>query len=151
MPLISSKDLSETPIRCQRMLMRFLRFNVTAMYTPGKNMLVADHLSRSPSPTEYKEHFVTEDDVEAQVSSITSNWSVSDARLDKIKAESQRDVQLKYAMQYTTEAVQGRRRTSSQRLVRSARRTECGQRNSHHRGENRHTILDATRNLGYYP
>ena len=51
--LINSKDLSETPLRCLRMLMRLMRYKpVTAghdrEYVPGKNMTVADMLSRNP-------------------------------------------------------------------------------------------------------
>ena len=56
-PLINTKNLSETPLRCQRMLMRLVCFHVKAKYVPGKDMLVADTLSRSPvSTTESNSH-----------------------------------------------------------------------------------------------
>ena len=47
-PLINKKHRTESPLRCQRMLMRLVRFRVTATYVPGKNMVVADTLSRCP-------------------------------------------------------------------------------------------------------
>ena len=66
-PLINTKDLSETPLRCQRMLMRLMRFNVKAKYVPGKDMLVADTLSRSPvSTTESSSH----EEIQAHVSDV---------------------------------------------------------------------------------
>ena len=48
-PLINSRDLTDTPVRCQRMLLRIMRFNAQARYTPGKQLQVADALSRSPT------------------------------------------------------------------------------------------------------
>ena len=98
-PLINSKDLHETPIRCQRMLIRFLRFNVRAVHTPGKNLVIADTLSRSPvvEPDEGK----LSRDVEAHVDSVASSWPVSDARLDRIAHESKGDSVLKEVLQYT--------------------------------------------------
>ena len=52
-PLINTKDLSETPtpLHCQRMLMHLIGFNVKAKHVPRKDMLVADTLSRSPVST----------------------------------------------------------------------------------------------------
>ena len=47
-PLMNSKDLENVPIRCQRLLMRLMRFNPTAEYAPGKTLVTADTLSRSP-------------------------------------------------------------------------------------------------------
>ena len=47
-PLINSKDLSETPLRCQRILIRLMRFKPLAEYKPGKTMVTPDTLSRSP-------------------------------------------------------------------------------------------------------
>ncbi|GFN90308.1 Pol polyprotein [Plakobranchus ocellatus] len=50
-PLINSKDLSETPIRCQRMLIRLMRYKPKAEYRPGPSMVTSDTLSRCPTST----------------------------------------------------------------------------------------------------
>ena len=47
-PLINSKDLDAVPVRCQRFLMRLLRFDGKAEYAPGKTLVIADTLSLSP-------------------------------------------------------------------------------------------------------
>ena len=99
-PLINTKDLHETPIRCQRMLIRFLRFNVRAVHTPGKTLVVADTLSRSPVVEEVEESKSSRD-VEAHVDGIASSWPVSDERLDRIAQESQEDPVLKEVLQQT--------------------------------------------------
>lgn len=39
-PLINSKDLDTVPVRCQRLLLRFMRFNAKAEYAPGKSLVV---------------------------------------------------------------------------------------------------------------
>ena len=46
--LMNTKDLHDTPLRCQRLLLRLMRFNCVAEYTAGKHLVVADTLSRSP-------------------------------------------------------------------------------------------------------
>ncbi|KAJ8362552.1 hypothetical protein AAFF_G00369560 [Aldrovandia affinis] len=48
-PLMNSKDLDNIPIRCQRLLMRLMRFNPMAECALGKTLVIADMLSRSPS------------------------------------------------------------------------------------------------------
>ena len=97
-PLINTKDLSKTPLRCQRMLMCLMRFDVKAKYVPGKDMLVADTLTRSPvSKTESSSH----EEIQSHVSDGQSSWQVSDAGLAKIRAETLKDVNLKAAMEYT--------------------------------------------------
>ena len=43
---INLKNLADTPVRLQRMLLRLQNYDVTVKYRPGKEMLVADALSR---------------------------------------------------------------------------------------------------------
>ena len=38
-PLINNKPLDITPLRCQRLFMRLMRYNVKAEYSPGKSLL----------------------------------------------------------------------------------------------------------------
>ena len=44
--IINSQDLDKVPIRCH--LMRLMRFSICAKYVPGKELTVADALSRIP-------------------------------------------------------------------------------------------------------
>ena len=75
-----------------------MRFNVKAKYVPGKDMLVADTLSRSPvATTESSSH----EEIQAHVSDVRSSWQVSDAGLAKIRAGTLKDVYIKEAMEYT--------------------------------------------------
>ena len=78
--------------------MRLMRFNVKAKYVPGKDMLVADTLSRSPV---FKTESSSHEKIQAHVSDVQSSWQVSDAGLAKIRAETLTDVNLKAAMEYT--------------------------------------------------
>ena len=47
-PLINNKDLDNTPLMCQRLLMIFMRYNVKAEYSSVKTLVVSDALSRIP-------------------------------------------------------------------------------------------------------
>ena len=96
--LINTKDLSQTPLRCQRMLMRLMRYKPVAEYIPGKNMTVADMLSRNPMKTEDSTQL--SEDVDLHVNAITSLWPVSDAKLDQIREET-KDINFKTALEYT--------------------------------------------------
>ena len=48
--VISKKSLRSAPARLQRMLMRIQDFDFTIQYRPGKDMVLADLLSRLPDP-----------------------------------------------------------------------------------------------------
>ena len=47
-PLFSSKHLEELPLRVQRFRMRMMRFQFTIRHVPGKELTIADALSRAP-------------------------------------------------------------------------------------------------------
>ena len=96
-PLINSKDLSETPLRCQRMLIRLLQYKPVAIHQPGKMMVTSDTLSRSPAACSQETSNLHED-VRFHVSMVTSSWPVSDGKLRQLKEETQQDVSLRTAI-----------------------------------------------------
>ena len=81
-PLIQRKALDQAPLRCQRLLMRLLRFCPVVSHKPGKQLVIADALSRNPVAT-------TESDLESKVrqyvDSVVSQLPISTNRLSKIR------------------------------------------------------------------
>ena len=89
-PLINTKDLHETPLRCQRLLMRLMRFNPKAIFSPGKTLVIADSdtLSRSPQKEERSPQVCQMmDDVEAHLDCVRSSWPATDKRLKEIASK----------------------------------------------------------------
>ena len=96
-PLINTQDLDRTPLRCQRLLMRLMRFNAVAEYVPGKQLVVPDTLSRSPLRS-------TEDtagEVNIFVDSVMASKPVSDSKLEGIRAATEADLVLQEAINLT--------------------------------------------------
>ena len=58
-PLFSIKHLEELPVRVERFRLRMLRFNFNIVYVSGKNLVIADALSRAPlmTPDQHDTHF----------------------------------------------------------------------------------------------
>ena len=100
-PLINSKDLSDIPIRCQRLMIRISRFAPHAVYCPGKDMQVPDTLSRCPSTLETSEINVNEAAISDYVGQVTSSWPVSDKFVEKVREETQQDMKILAAIEYT--------------------------------------------------
>lgn len=96
--MINGQDLDKAPIRCQRLLMRMMKFSVTAVYVPGKELTVADALSRSPMP--YDGMPDTEAEITGYVDAVMEAQPVSPRRLAKIVAATSQDAKLQVAMKY---------------------------------------------------
>ena len=48
LPIMNAKDLNKCPPRLQRLKIRLARFNYQVQYVLGKELLVADAVSRTP-------------------------------------------------------------------------------------------------------
>ena len=92
-PLFNSKPLDTAPVRCQRMLLRMMRFNAIVKYVPGKDMSVADTLSRSPLPVESHGTEMPEE-IRAHVEAVQTFWPVSSGKLKELKQATKEDEQL---------------------------------------------------------
>lgn len=97
-PLINNKDLHKVPLRCQRLLMRLMAFNPVAAHIPGKELVIADALSRSPRPTTKEAYTV--DDVEAYVSSVTETLPMTKQKLAQYQRETASDETLVAVKKY---------------------------------------------------
>ena len=89
--LLGSKNLEELPIRLQRFRMRLMRFTYTISYVPGKQLTIADALSRAPvTPSS------TDDDkfcaeIDAYVNLTIQGIPTTQSRLKAIKAAQAED------------------------------------------------------------
>ena len=64
-PLFTSKSLDKLPIRVQHFCLCLMCFNFTVSHVPGKNLVVADALSRAPVSSEAADVKEFQQDVEA--------------------------------------------------------------------------------------
>jgi transposase InsO family protein len=100
-PLIGEKPLDQVPIRCQRLLMRMMRFNPVPKYVPGKDLIVADALSRQPLKVSDKVHVDDlVEEVAIYVDSVVSQWPATDAKLEQIRHATCDDLKLSMTMQF---------------------------------------------------
>ena len=70
-----------------------------AEYMPGKDLEVADTLSRSPLTD--TESDTLEQDVDAHVDAVRISWPASDQKLEALRKATSVDVQLSAALMYT--------------------------------------------------
>ncbi|XP_042345404.1 uncharacterized protein K02A2.6-like [Plectropomus leopardus] len=102
-PLINNKDLDTVPPRCQRLLMRLMRYNPAAEYMPGKTLTVADTLSRQPLPAIQSEISELTCDVSVFEDAAHTAWPVSPSKLEQIKQETSTDYDLQVVSRLVTQ------------------------------------------------
>ena len=90
-PLFSSKNLEELPLRVQRFRMRMMRFQYTISYVPGKNLEIADALSRAPVSTPSESNEILQSEVTAYVDFMIGCLPASEQRLAEIRESQEAD------------------------------------------------------------
>lgn len=89
---IFRKPLSKAPARLQRMLLQLQKYDLNVQYTPGKDMLVADALSRAVAEGS---HLTTEDlDDERVVYALVATEALSEDMLKKLTDATAKDSSL---------------------------------------------------------
>ncbi|KAK9513152.1 hypothetical protein VZT92_026713 [Zoarces viviparus] len=88
---IMRKPLAAAPPRLQRMILQLQRYDITITHKPGKQIPVADTLSRKP--IEYTDNSLSEG-MDLQIHTVISSAPVSDRKMAEIKAATAQDEQL---------------------------------------------------------
>ena len=99
-PILMTKDIDQVPLRCQRLIIRMMRFNPKAEHVPGKSLVIADYLSRHPVSHCIEERKQCEE-VKAYVSAVVADV-FSSQRLTEIKEASAGDKEMQAVMWWVT-------------------------------------------------
>ena len=83
--LLGSKNLEDLTPRLQRFRMRLMRFQYTISHVPGKDLIIADTLSRAPSRT------IDTSETTAFVDMIMGSYPASNNRLEEIRRKQASD------------------------------------------------------------
>ena len=90
-PLLSSKPLDSLPPRVLRFRLRLLRYHFTISHVPGKDLVIADALSRAPVASSSRSDQALQADVEAFVAAATDSLPATDKRLADFRAHQVED------------------------------------------------------------
>ncbi|XP_046863284.1 uncharacterized protein K02A2.6-like [Xenia sp. Carnegie-2017] len=113
-PLLGSKILDQLPPRIQRFEMRLLKYSFTIRHTPGKELVVADALSRAPimkQPTKSDNNL--SQDLNICVAQIVQNIPASERRLEGIRRHQQEDPVCTKLVEFCSEGWPDRNRITS--------------------------------------
>ena len=93
-PLLSTKPLYQAPVRCQRLLLRMMRFCFDVQHVPGKDLVVADALSRSPLDSAELNSEELNSEVVAHVDAVKASWPASQVKLQEFNKATDEDEEL---------------------------------------------------------
>ena len=96
-PLLSTKPLEEVPVRVQRFRLRLLKYNYRIIHVPGKQLIIADTLSRAPREGTDGGDLQTE--TAAYVNSILEALPATERRLEEIRLMTEQDPILQQVVQ----------------------------------------------------
>ena len=89
--IILKKTLQDAPPRLQRMLLRLQKYDFVIKHKPGKDLVVADTLSRAPLPVLDPE---IEKEISYYVHTVVSNMPISDAMMMRLQRATSEDESL---------------------------------------------------------
>ena len=92
--MFNHQDLDRVPLRCQRLLMRMMRFRAKAENVSGKQLVVADTLSRNCLSVPPETTSDTEEEVRAYVDAAEMVPPASPEKMERIKQATSSDPQL---------------------------------------------------------
>ena len=101
---ILSKPLHKTPPRVQRFYLRLLKYWFSFEHKPGKQMAVADTLSRAFQPDVSPACEIDEQNLAAYVHSILDNLPISDRKLKEVQMQTEKDADLRLLKKYTLDS-----------------------------------------------
>lgn len=95
-PLISifKKPLNKCPARLQRMLIQIQKYDIEVKYKRGKDLLIADALSRAYLPNRSDDDRSLEIEIDAQICLITSQINATDTKMQEIREKTKSDEEL---------------------------------------------------------
>ena len=99
-PLLSTKPLDQLPPRVVRFRLRLMRYSYTISHVPGKQLIVADALSRAPVSTSSADDLTLQAEVDAFLATTTDSLPASDERLAEIAAAQREDSIFSAIVQY---------------------------------------------------
>ncbi|KAL5491281.1 hypothetical protein EMCRGX_G016538 [Ephydatia muelleri] len=102
-PLLGSKNLEDLPLRVQRFRLRLMRFKYTISHIPGKELVIANTLSRAPSNEVYQEEKEFRAEIQAYVDLVVRNIPTSEPKMLEIKQAQQKDEICQKVIQYCQE------------------------------------------------
>lgn len=95
---IIKKPLNDCPARLQRILIQLRKYDFELVFKPGKELILADTLSRAFENKIFDENLDLE--IDAQVCLISMQLNATDERIEELKNNTKEDEELSLLMQY---------------------------------------------------
>lgn len=96
LPLMSivKKNIESCPPRLQRMLIKLQKYDFELIYKKGKELYIADTLSRACDKSDNSNVIIETEELEAHVNLVMSNINISDKQLNKLVNVTESDSEL---------------------------------------------------------
>ena len=99
-PLFSNKNLDELPIRVQRFRLRLMRYSFTISHVAGKDLAIADALSRAPVSEPTAEDLLLQKSTNAFIDFTMEYHPKSEKGIQQIRRQQEVDAVIKQVARY---------------------------------------------------